>query len=211
MNLLQRLPAGLIVPLVTAFSAQLALAQSASAPAPSPAKKELIAKFIQLQQPLIDAIAQSIVQPPVAQLAQQALVALQQVPAEKREAIAKSMEAEVKKFVDDNVAYLRDKANKAVPTTSGTMLEERFSEDELRQTIAWLESPASKKFGQYNVDLQRAMKEKLLGEAGPTLTDRFKVLQSTMSKQLGLPANPPAAASAAAPSTAASQAKPAKK
>lgn len=202
MNLLQRLPAGLAVPLLAALSTQIAVAQS-SAPASSPAKKELIAKIVQLHAPMADNLAQSIVQQPMGQLTQAGRMALQQVPAEKRESVAKAMDADVKKFIEENVAYVKDKASKAVPATATTFLDERFNEDELRQILTWAESPVSKKFGLYNAELVKALNEKLLAESGPTLEGRFKTLQANLGKHLGLP---PAGS---APASAASAAKPA--
>jgi hypothetical protein len=120
------------------------------------------------------------------------------LPADKREATAKAMEAEIKKFVEDNVAYVKDKAAKMAPTTTAAFLDERFTEDELKQVVAWFESPVSKKFGQVQMELNKALLDKVLGEAGPTLQERFKTLHASLAKQLGIPA--PASAAKPAPS-----------
>jgi hypothetical protein len=173
---------------------------AASAPS-SPAKKELVARLMVLQQPGIEQLARGILQQPLGQLMQGAGQALQQVPADKREATGKAMEAEIKKFVDENTPMMRERAMKLAPTTIGTILEERFSEDELRQLVAWLESPVSKKFAQVNGELQKALADKLLAETGPTLQTRFQALQQTLAKQLGLPATPTAGAPAPAPAS----------
>ena len=42
---------------------------------------------------------------PLAQLTQAGRAALQQVPADKREATAKAMDVDLKKFVDENVPF----------------------------------------------------------------------------------------------------------
>ena len=173
-------------------------AQAASSPS-SPAKKELIAKLLVIQQPGVEVLSRNILQQPLQQLMQQAGGALQQVPADKREATGKAMEAEIKKFVDQNGPMLKERALKLAPGTVGVLLDERFTEDELRQLLAWLESPVSKKFGLVSNDLQKALADKLLAETGTTLDTRFKALQLTLAKQLGLPPPPaaPAASSAA--------------
>ena len=173
-------------------------AQAASSPS-SPAKKELIAKLLVIQQPGVEVLSRNILQQPLQQLMQQAGGALQQVPADKREATGKAMEAEIKKFVDQNRPMLKERALKLAPSTVGVLLDERFTEDELRQLLAWLESPVSKKFGLVSNDLQKALADKLLAETGTTLDTRFKALQLTLAKQLGLPPPPaaPAASSAA--------------
>jgi len=178
----------------------LALAAGTALAQPSPAKKALIDKIVSLQQQgLAEGLAASIVQAPLAQLTQAGRAALQQVPAEKREATAKSMDTELKKFVDENVPYLKDKISKAVPGTASALLDERFNEDELKLILTWAESPVSQKFGLASVELQKAIAQKVMTEAGPTLDGRFKTLQGNLAKQLGVqpPAAPKPAASAA--------------
>jgi hypothetical protein len=187
-------------------SANLSFAQGAtpaSTPAQtsSPAKKELIAKLLLLQQPGIEMLTRNILQQPLAGLMQSAGGALQQVPADKREAVGKAIEADLRKFFDDNAPMMKERAIKLSPTTIGVVLDERFSEDELKQVLAWLESPVSKKFGQVNGELQKVLTEKLMADVGGTLDTRFKTLQQGIAKQLGVTvpkaATPAPAASAA--------------
>ena len=86
----------------------------------------------------------------------------QQMPPEKREAIGKQIEAEVKKYVEEAYPLVRERALKLAPTTIGAVLEEKISEDELKQLIAWLESPTNKKYQQ----LGREMRNDFVAEAG---------------------------------------------
>lgn len=165
----------------------LALAAGTALADPSPAKKALIDKIVALQQQgLADGLTGNIIQGPLSHLTQAGRTALQAIPAEKREATAKAMDAELKKFVDENVPYLKDKISKAVPTTASALLDERFNEDELKQILAWAESPVSQKFGLANGELQKAIVQKVMTEAGPTLDGRLKVLQTNLAKQLGV-------------------------
>ena len=176
----------------------LALAAGSAFAEPSPAKKALIDRIVALQQQgLAEGLAGSIIQGPLSQLTQAGRAALQQVPAEKREATAKAMEGELKKFLDENVPYLKDKISKAVPNSSSALLEERFSEEELKQVLAWAESPVSQKFGLVTVELQKAVAQKVMPEVGPTLEGRLKTLNTNIAKHLGLTA--PQGASAAKP------------
>ncbi len=181
----------------------LALATSSVLAQPSASKKALIDKIVALQQQgLAEGLAASLVQGPLPQLTQAGRAALQQVPAEKREATAKAMDAELKKFVEENVPYLKDKISKAVPNTASALLDERFNEDELKQILAWAESPVSQKFGIASMELQKAVAQKVMTEAGPTLEGRLKTLQTNLAKQLGLqpqaaPAKPAAPAATA--------------
>jgi hypothetical protein len=189
-------------------AATAAFAQGATTALPaSPAKKELVAKLLQLQQPGIEGMARSMLQQPVSSLMQNAGAALQQLPAEKREATAKAIEAEVRKFVEETTPLLRDRAIKLAPTTVGTLLEERFTEDELRQLLAWLESPVNKKFSQLNGEMQSALGQKLVAETRGTVEARLKTLEQSVVKLLGLSPAPAAAASAAKPASAAKAAK----
>lgn len=186
-----------------ALALTLVLAASSAMAQPTPAKKALIDKIVALQQRgLADNLAASIVQGPLPQLSQSVRAALQQVPADKREATVKAMDVELKKFVEENVSYLKDKISKAVPNTASALLDERFSEDELKQVLAWAESPVSQKFGLASVELQKAVAQKVMAEAGPTLEGRLKTLQATLAKQLGLQPPPATAAPKAAPASA---------
>lgn len=179
----------------------LVLTAGTSLAQPSASKKALIDKIVALQQQgMADAMAANIVQQPLPQLMQGGRAALQQIPAEKREATAKAMDAELKKFVDENVPYLKDKVAKAVPGTASALLDERFNEDELKQIVAWAESPVSQKFGMASVELQKAVAQKVMAEAGPTLEGRLKTLQGNLGKLLGLQP-PPANATKPAAST----------
>lgn len=181
-------------------SASLAHAQSASAPAAasssSPAKKELIAKVLTLQQPIYENIAREVVMRPALQLGQAAGGVLQDVPVDKREATAKSIDADIRKYVDESVPLLRDRAIKVAPTTIGPILDEKMSEDELKQLVAWLDSGAAKKYQALGGELQQAMAQKLVAEAGPLLTPKIEALDKKVRATLGIPATPTAAASA---------------
>lgn len=179
---------------VIAACAVPALAQAASSSASSPAKKELIAKVLQLQQPAIEGLARGVLQQPIGNLMQGAGTALQtQVAPEKREATAKAIEADIKKFVEENTPVLRNAALKLAPTTIGTLLDERFTEDELRQLVAILDSPVNKKYVQMGGDMQSALGQKLMAEVGPGLEGKFNALRTSVAKQLGI--SPPPAAS----------------
>jgi len=179
-----------------AASAAQAKKPAATATASSPAKKEMVAKIVKIQMASMDGLAHMLVSQPLNQLMQQAAQAMQQVPAEKREATSKGIEASVKKFVDDNAKVVKERAEKVLPGTVGPILEERFSEDELKTLLAWLESPVSKKFIQVTPDIQKALVEKIMAENQATLQTHLQALQQDIVKQLGLQP-PPAAASGA--------------
>jgi uncharacterized protein len=176
-------------------------------------KKELVAKVLLLQQPMIENISRSIVERPAAQLMQAAGQALQtQVPPEKREAIGKSVEADVKKFVEEATPILRERAIKLAPSTFGASLEEKFTDAELKQLIAWLESPVNKKFQQVGPEMQNNFVQKLAAEAAPLLEPKLQALQQKLRATFSVadgsaPAGATPASAAAAKPVASSPAK----
>ena len=202
------LAAPLTLALALLLSAGAVQAQVAGAPAlpSSPAKKELVAKILVLQQPAVEGIATMLAQQPAAQMMQSANLALQtRVPAEKRETIAKEIQADVKKYVDEAVPLLRERAVKIAPSTIGALLEEKFTEEELKQLIAIMESPVNRKYGQLNNELQKVLGEKLVAETRGVIEPKVRVLEESIYKRFGSdPAAGPAPGAASAPKTKAS-------
>jgi hypothetical protein len=180
--------------------AALSHAQTASAPAPSSAaKKELVQKVLLLQQPGIDNMARNLVEQPAARMMQEAARALQQqVAPEKREAVGKSIEADVKKYVEETLPIVRERATKVAPSTIGAVMEERFTEDELKQLLAWFESPVNKKYMQVGGEMQTSFMQKLVAESRPLVEPRLQALEAKVRASLGIPAAPAAAASGSA-------------
>ena len=171
----------------------------------SAAKNELVVKILQLQRPAIEGIATLLAQQPAQQIMQGAGVALQsRIAPDKREAVAKEIQADLKKYVDDVVPLLRERAVKLAPTTIGTLLEEKFTEDELRQLIAIMESPVNKKFSQMNGELQKSLGEKLVADTRSIVEPKVKALDATIGKRLGMtpPPAPGPGPSGAAPAPA---------
>jgi hypothetical protein len=177
-------------------------AAAASAPA-SPAKKALIKKVLQLQQPGIESIARSLIEQPAAAILQQVGRTLQtSVPEDKRDAVGREAQNDVRKFVDDVTPQIKKRAVELAPSTIGPLLDERFSEDELKQLAAWLDSPVSKKYQQLGGDLQHALSEPLIRDSRALVEPKMRALEETLMKRLGVadgakPAAKPAAAASA--------------
>jgi hypothetical protein len=171
-----------------------AQAQTASAPAPSSAaKKELIAKVIKLQQPGIDGVARQLVDLPVMQMLQQAGIALQQrVAADRRQAVAADIQADARKYAEEVGPVARERVNRLAPGVIAPMLEEKFTEDELKQLIAIIESPVNRKYQAMGPELQKTLTEKLLAEMKPTMEPKFKALNQTIAGRLAPAASGPA-------------------
>lgn len=212
-----------LIVLAATLACTAALAQgqapAPAAPAPaaapatpsSPAKKEAVAKILKLQQAGIEAMARDLVKQPATELLVQAGQYLQtQVPAEKREEIAKGMQADGDKYMSELYPVVRGRALQLAPTTIGALLEEKFTEDELKQVVAIMESPVYAKFQALGGDMQRALVAKLVPEVRPQIGPKLRALDESLAKRLGV--NPAMGApGAGAPRAAASGAKPAPK
>jgi hypothetical protein len=172
------------------------LCGTAVAQAQAPAKKELVSRMVQAQQAGIENIGKML----AAQTSQRALAVagrvVQRMPADKRQAAAKDVQAEVKQFYDEVEPQLRERAAKLGAPTLSPIYEERFSEDELRQIVAWLESPVSKKFQQVDAEAAKALAQKVVADMRPSVEPRLKALEKTVADRLGVQAGSAAAASA---------------
>jgi len=202
----------LVILAIAAVCTTVQAQQAAAAPASSPAKKELVARILKLQQPAIDSMAQGLVQEPLGPLLERADAALsQRVPPEKREAVAKGIQEDTRKFVQDTVPIVRDRAVKLAPATIAPILEEKFTEDELKQVVQMLESPVLAKFQAAGVDIQRALAEKVVAETRPQVEQKYRGLEDSIARRLGVPTSAESNAGAAnAPAAGATRA-PAKK
>lgn len=200
-------------PLILVAAATLSFAAASQTPATpaapaaaSAAKKELVARVLQLQQAGIEAMARQLAEQPARQMLQSAGQALQRLPAERREAVARDIEADIRKYVDEATPIVRERAVKLAPSTIGPLLEERFTEDELKQVIATLESPVNRKFQSMAGEMQRAIGEKLIAETRGDIETKLRTLNDTVVRRLGIT---PAAGAASGAKPAASGAKPA--
>jgi hypothetical protein len=173
----------------------------ATTPAMAQTKKELVQKILLLQQPGVEALARSLAEQPAAQLAQSARQFMQNVPADKRDSVVKAIDADLKKYADEAVPLLRERAIKLAPGTLGTDLETNYSEAELKELITWFESPTIKRFQQSAPALQRSLAEKLVDETRGQIEPKLKTLETAMAKHLGLPPPGSAPSGGAAPAS----------
>lgn len=162
------------------------LACAALAHAQGNGKKELVAKLLESQRSGIEAVARGIAERPAIQMSQAAGQAIAQLPADKREAVGKQVDAEIRKYVDEAVPVLRERAVKLAPSTFGAALEEKFSEDELKQLLAWFESPVNKKYQQALPEMQNGFVQKLVAEGAPLLDPKLAALQEKVRGLLGV-------------------------
>jgi hypothetical protein len=187
----------------------LAVALASAAQAHAETKKELVQKLLVLQQPGIEAAGKQLAEQPAAALMQRAGIAMQAgLPADKREAVARDIQSDVKKYADEAVPLLRKRAVELAPGTLGPLYEQHFNDDELKQLVTFLESPVYRKYQQLGAEMQRTLAEKLVADTRPTVEPKLRALEQQIAQRLqtaqrGTAASAPA--SAPAPSPAASR------
>ena len=166
----------------------------------TPAKQALITKILKVQQKAIEGLARNIVEQPANIIAQQASAALQsRVAPEKRESIGKDIQSDLKKYVDEATPIVRERAIKLAPATLGKMLDEKFSEKELKELLAIFESPVNRKFHDNAPAMQRALGDALVAETRPLIEPKVRALEQRVGGLLGLPKPTPAAPTATPP------------
>jgi uncharacterized protein len=168
----------------------LAVAVGGAGSAQAQTKKELITKLLQLQQPGIDNIGRALAGQTSQRVLQAAGQAMPRIAADKREAVGKEVQADVKKFFDEVEPILRKRAAELAPATLTPIYEEKFSEDELKAVIAWLESPVSKKFQQVDGEIAATLAQKVVADTRGSVETRLKALETSLAKKLGVTPGP---------------------
>jgi hypothetical protein len=159
----------------------------------SPAKKELVARIVRAQQGAIEGMARNIAERPAMEIMGGAMqVIAARVPRDKQEAVAKDVQAEAQKYADAVDPIAIKHAVDIAPATMGAVLENQFSEDELKTIASLLENPTVLKFQRLLPDMQQALGEKLVADTRPQIEPKVKALEDTVAKKLGIPAGGPA-------------------
>ena len=184
--------------------AVLTVALAASSIAMAQDKAALVKQLLEVQRPAVEGMARILVNDSVAPIIQAGGDYLQaKVAPEKRETLGKAAEAEIQKYVSEAFPIVRDKAVQLAPSTVGPLLEQNFSEEELRQLVAWLSSPLNKKFSDLNPQLGSALTQKLVADVRPTIDPKLQTLNVAVAKALGAPTDGQAAQQPAAKAPAA--------
>ena len=177
----------LIVAMLAGCSAVLAQTAAPAAAGNSAAKKEIIGKILKIQQSGIEQLARNLAEEPAASMISRAgPVLAQRIPQDKQEAVAKEIQADAKKYVDEAVPIVRDRAIKLAPTTVGALLEDKFSEEELKQVLAMMSSPVYAKFQSLGGDMQRVLTEKLVEDTRGIVEPKVRVMEESIARRLGV-------------------------
>lgn len=170
----------------TVWAAALAATLTlAAVPAHAQNKKELVQKLLNIQQSSLENTARGLTENPARQMvaaAQQVIV--QGVPEDKREATAKAVDAEIKKYLDAAGPIVRASTIKQSQAAVGPLFEEKFTEEELKQLVAMLESPVLKKYQSTLPDLSKTLIEKVVADARPQVDPKLQAAQESIRQIL---------------------------
>ena len=190
----------------TAWAVAVATTLAATSLSAHADKKEVVQKILSSQQGALDDMSRNVAEQPARQLAMGARqILVQGVPEDKREATAKLVDAEIKKYLDGAVPAVRASAGKLSTSVLGPIYEEKFSEDELKQLQAMLESPVLKRYQSLLPEMSNALLEKVVDDARPVVNPRLQAAEGNIRKLLDtasggkLSASEKAAAPAAKP------------
>ena len=164
----------------------------------TPAKKDLVARILKHQQSGIEGMARTLVEQPIAELLVNAGNVLQaRVPANRQEAIGKEIQADVQKYVAEATPLVQARAVALAPASVGALLEEKFTEDELKQVLAIMDSPVYTKFQRMGDELQRVLADKVVQDTRPIIEPKLRALEQSVARRVGVTPGDSAPAGAA--------------
>ena len=182
----------LLAALVFAGLALTAIAQAQTADS----KLEWATKAVALQQgPELDRLIVQLAEASSQDVVQSWGVKLRaNVPEAQLEKAAESLNAELKKYNDDVSKIIKNKVNKASADSLTPAYMERFSLDELKQLVAFFESPVVKKYQATAPALGNIFVNQLIMEARADVAARAKQFDEAATKIVGTAPKAPAAA-----------------
>ena len=116
------------------------------------------------------------------------------VPKDKVEQTAQSLNNELKRYNDDVTKIIGSKVNKASADSLIPVYMARFSLDELKQLVAFFESPAVKKYQSAAPELGTIFVNQLIMETRADVSARAKQFDDSAAKIVGAAPKSPAAA-----------------
>ena len=173
----------------------MALSVTAQAQAPDP-KLEWATKAVALQQgPELDRLVNQLADSASQDVVQSWGVKLRnEVPKDKVDQTAQSLNGELKKYYDDVSKIITSKVNKASADSLIPVYMSRFSLDELKQLVAFFESPAVKKYQAAAPELGNIFVNQLIMETRADVNARAKQFDDAAAKIVGAAPKSPAAA-----------------
>ena len=162
----------------------------ASAPAPDPEKQKLIDRLLVLFHPE-NRILQ-LVQQQGLNAMQQSGIALQtaHVAPERRDKTLAEIHDDVQKYIDTTMPIAVASAKKLTTPTVSPLLQ-TFTVEELRQLLAFYESPLKSKFEKLVPQMESAVGQKVQADIGPKVDQNVKAMTEAVGTKLRVAATMP--------------------
>lgn len=112
-----------------------------------------------------------------------------EVPESRRKEVTDKLNEELNKFREDTYTIIRGKANQVSSETLGPIYMERFSEEELRQLIAFFDSPVVKKYQAALPEMLNAMIKKLVETVRGDVQTRTAAFDAAAAKLIAAESN----------------------
>jgi len=149
----------------------------------SPEKQKLINHILELWH--VENVGLIMLQKPVEESLRQSRSLLQgRVSSELQEATMKEINQDTIAFVKETAPIVLDSAKKLIPSIVSPMLAEKFSEEELRQIIAILESPVKSKFEKVAPEIEAALGKKIATENGAKINPKMGELTEKIGMRM---------------------------
>lgn len=173
---------GLAMTLLLAGAVQHAHAQN-QVPIPG-TKKDLVARIVAAQQQSIDEVGRGIAATTAQQVFQAAVEVIGRLPEARQQTVGKAVEEDVQKFHGEIEPLLKSSAGKVAPSAIGDLLEQKMTDDELKQLATWLESPVSRKYRQLSGEIESALGQQIVADSRPSVEPKLKALEATIRSRL---------------------------
>ena len=110
---------------------------------------------------------------------------LNRLPAARQKSAASQLDIELKKFNDENIRLIRSRNDRISLDVLVPAYAEKFTTEELRQLITFLESPVIKKYYAANPQLANLLAQKLVDATRADVENRIKAFDAKAERIIG--------------------------
>ena len=149
-------------------------------------KKELATRIVNLQKTQdMDALIAQLAGTANRAVVETWLPRLDNMPAARQKAVADQLDVELKKFNDDVVRLIKTRNERVSLDVLVPAYSERFTADELKQLVAFLESPVIRKYYAANPHMANLLAQKLVDATRADVQARTKEFDTRAARIVG--------------------------
>ena len=149
-------------------------------------KKELATRIVNLQKTQdMDALIAQLAGTANRAVVETWLPRLDNMPAARQKAVADQLDVELKKFNDDVVRLIKTRNERVSLDVLVPAYSERFTADELKQLVAFLESPVIRKYYAANPHMANLLAQKLVDATRADVEARIKAFDTRAAQIIG--------------------------